>query len=201
MRTRTELLRFFVVVMLAMGAAPASAALTVGLLPSSLVFQPGDTVTLEALVAGRGAGADQAIAAFDLNIGYDAALLTPTAMSFGAFLGDTTTQAFTDFSFATPGIVNFAEVSLLTGSELDLLQPSAFALARFSFLALDDGLASFNYVGEIRIDNADGIKLIDEPGTLGLLALALIGLLRVPCRRRWAGPDPHRRPPATLSGG
>ncbi len=171
---------------LALGVAHVPAqALHVSLSLDSAAVTAGQAVSLDALVSERAAGADGAIAAFDLSVSYDPALLMPTGVLFGTLLGDTATQAFTDAVFATPGLVSFAEVSLLSGAELDLLQPAAFALAQLSFVAVATGTASFAYAGEIRIDNADGVKLIGEPATAALLLLGLVAVAqasRARCR-------------------
>jgi hypothetical protein len=148
-------------------------ALHVSLSLDGAAVTAGQGVSIDALVSDRAAGAGGALAAFDLSVSYDPALLMPTGVLFGTLLGDPATQAFTDAVFATPGLVSFAEVSLLTGAELNQLQPAAFAMAQLSFVAVASGTASFAYAGEIRIDNADGVKLIHEPATAALLLLGL----------------------------
>src|SRR5690349_976897 len=90
---------------LAVAHVPAE-ALHVGLSLDGLTVTSGQAVTLDALVADRAAGSDGAIAAFDLSVSYDPALLMPTGVLFGTLLGDPAMQAFTDAVFATPGIVN-----------------------------------------------------------------------------------------------
>ena len=162
-------------------------ALLVSLSLDAAAANAGEPVTIYALATERTAGADTAIAAFDLSVSYDPTLVVPTGVTFGTLLGDVSTQAFTDAVLSTPGVVSFAEVSLLTGPELDLLQPSGLVLARLSFMAVATGIASFGYTGELRLDNAYGVKLaVDEPGTQVLLLAGLVAGAAGAWRRRQA---------------
>jgi hypothetical protein len=116
---------------LVLGAADARAAV-IQLLPSSQVAAPGDTVVLNLTVSGLGGSA---VGDFDLDVAFDPALLTLTSVSLGPFLGDVGIGEAIDFSLGllSPGEVNIAEVSLLSGAELDALQAEPFSLALLTF--------------------------------------------------------------------
>ena len=115
--------------------------------------------------------------AFDLDVAFDQSIFAPTSVTFGLFLGDPSAfEAFTDFNFLS-GVVDFAEVSLLSSAELDILQPSSFSLATLSFNAIGDGTSQFGFVGNQTVDDAFGEKLsVPEPGTILLVASGLLGL-------------------------
>jgi hypothetical protein len=92
----------------------------------------------------------------------------------------------TAFDFSSPGRVEFAEVSLLSPSELDALQPSSFLLANLSFIAISNGTSLFFFADNQIVDDAFGNKLlIPEPATALLLGLGLIALriIRRPLRK------------------
>jgi hypothetical protein len=83
----------------------------------------------------------------------------------------------------SPGMVEFAEISLLSPTELDALQTSAFSLGTLSFTALGSGTASFSFSAGV-VDDGFGKKLaaISEPPPFLLLATALLALIAFGCR-------------------
>ena len=133
--------------------------------PSSVAVTSGQLLDVDVSISNLGNGVPPSVGAYDLDVAFDSSLLTPIDVIFGPFLGDPSLfEALTVFDLSIPGIVDFASVSLLTSAELDALQPSSFSLATISFMALADGAANFNFVGDVRVDDAFGIKLvIDEP--------------------------------------
>lgn len=135
------------------------------------------------------------VGAFDLSVGFDPALLFPSAVSFGPFLGDPLAfEAVTDADLSIPGVVEFAELSLLSPSELDALQPSSFTLATLSFTGVASGTARLSLIEPPRIDDAFGHKIpIPEPASLPLLILGWIALRVV----RWQRPYGISSPPLT----
>ena len=153
-------------------------AIFLSLVPSSATVTTGNTVNVNVIISGL--GNPPSVGAFDLNVGFNPAIFAPTAVTFGAFLGNPDLfEALTAFDFSTPGRVEFAEVSLLSPSELDALQRSSFLLAILSFTAISNGASPFIFVGDQRVDDAFGNKLritIPEPATVFLLGLGLIGL-------------------------
>ncbi len=161
-------------------AAPSAGAVVLTLKPSAATVSAGDALDVDVIVSELGAGVPPSVGAFDLDVAFDSLLFAPTGVDFGPFLGDPLTEALTDFSFAVDGIVDFAEVSLLSPAELDALQPAEFLLATLHFTALADGSGSFGFAGERRVDDAFGAKLpIPAPGVALLLAS---GLLLIPWR-------------------
>jgi hypothetical protein len=162
-------------------------AIFLSLVPSSATVTTGNTVNVNVIISSL--GNPPSVGAFDLNVGFNAAILAPSAVTFGAFLGNPDLfEALTAFDFSTPGRVEFAEVSLLSPSELDALQRSGFLLAILSFTAISNGTSPFIFVGDQRVDDAFGNKLritIPEPATVFLLGLGLIavGIIRRPLRK------------------
>jgi len=93
-----------------------------------------------------GLGNPPSVGAFDLTVLYDSALVSFGGVTFGPLLGDTSMEALTS-SNASPGVVEFAEVSLLAPAQLDGLQSPGFTLATLSFEGLGSGTASFSLAG------------------------------------------------------
>jgi hypothetical protein len=152
---------------------------SISLIPSTTTVTTGGTLNVSALISGLGLNAAPKVGAFDLSIGYNNAILTPTLVTFSGFLGDPAAfDAITSSDFTTtPGVAEFAEVSFLSPSDLYALQPSSFVLATVSFVGKGNGAAAFSYVGDVRVDDEFGNKLIPEPGTLASLALGLAAVL------------------------
>ena len=159
-----------------LGAHAASAALV--LTPSFTNASAGTPLSVDVRVTDLGSNP---LAAFDIDVAYDPALLTPTGVTFGPFLGDPGLgEALTAFSFATAGVVDFAENSFLTSAELDALQSSSFSIATLSFDAIGSGAVSFSVLGTSELIDAAGNPLaIPEPGSMLLLGLGFAGLLTV----------------------
>jgi len=163
-------------------------AISLALAPSAASVSLGDAVNVDVNIAGLASGGPPSVGAFDLDVAFDPSVLSPTGVAFGPFLGNPLLfEALTDFKFSTPGIVDFAEVSLLSPFELDVLQPATFSLATLSFTAIGSGTSQFNFAGDIRVDDPFGNKLsisIPEPATVILLGLGFIALciIRRPLR-------------------
>ena len=120
---KNRAVRIFLFLLVSLQAASAIAA-TVTLVPGSATFNAGDLVQVNAVISGLGNHAPPSVGAFDVSVGYNPLLLAPDDVTFGLLLGDPFLfEALTDVDFLTPGIANFAEVSLLSPSELDALQP------------------------------------------------------------------------------
>ncbi|MDQ2696515.1 MAG: cohesin domain-containing protein [Pseudomonadota bacterium] len=176
------------------GLPAAGTAITLNLLPSAATVTAGDMIDVDVLVSGLGAGAPPSVGAFDLDVAFDPVIFTPVDVVFGPFLGDPLLlEALTDFSFAVAGIVDFAEVSLLSAAALDALQPASFVLATLSFAAQADGSGAFRLVGDRRVDDPFGNKLaVPVPVAAALLGAGLLALAGV--RRRAGGTGPGKAP-------
>lgn len=156
-----------------------AASISLTLTPSTATFTSGELVEVDVTVWGLPAGGPPSVGAFDLTVAFDAGVLKPLGVEFGAFLGDASLfEALTGFDPSIPGLIEFAEVSLLAPDALDALQPASFNLATLLFEAIADGTSGFAFFGDRRIDDAFGIKLvvIPEPSMIVLLALGA-GLL------------------------
>jgi hypothetical protein len=160
-----------------------AAPITWTLFPSLLTVTTGQSVSVDVLISGHAPGATPSIGAFDFNVGYDPAILSPAGVAFAPFLGDPSAgEALTGFSI-TPGDLEFAEVSLLSPAALDGLQPADFRLATLSFNAAVSGTTSVTF-RTATVDDAFGNKLpaVPEPNTLVFAALG-IGIVVVRNRR------------------
>ena len=91
------------------------------LVPSSLTVVPAQPMTADIVISGLAPGGPPSVGAFDLDVSFASAILSPTGVTFGSFLGIPGLEALTDFKFL-PGLVDLAEVSLLSPSALDALQ-------------------------------------------------------------------------------
>ena len=164
--------------------APAG-PITLSAIPSSTSVSPGGVVSVSVFISGL--ERPPAVGAFDLSLAFNSLLLSPTTVVFGPFLGDPSFfEALTAFDFSTPGIAEFAEVSLLTPGELNALQPPGFPLATLSFNGLGTGSIGFSFAN-VRVDDAFGNKLaivIPEPATIALAGIGLLALWTFARRRK-----------------
>ena len=157
-------------------ASPAP-AISLDLVPSSVTVVAGYSLSVAVVISGLVAGGPPSVGAFDLTVSFNPAILSPTGVTFGLFLGNPgLLEALTGFNFLA-GLVEFAEVSLLSPSDLDALQPASFTLATLSFTALASGTTILSF-SEIIVDDAFGNKLlpVPEPGSLVLMGASLVWL-------------------------
>jgi hypothetical protein len=135
------------------------------------------------------------VGGFDIVVGFDPTILSPTGVEFGPFLGDPGAgEAANTFMFVPAGL-NITSVSFLSAVELDLLQPGSFALGTLLFNTFAEGTSPLTFVQADVVDalaqpivltTLDGsvTKVVPEPGTLVLLTIGLgLGTLR-----RWQHP-------------
>jgi hypothetical protein len=146
-------------------------SITWSIIPSSLTVSGGQMTTADIVIMGKPIGVPPSIGAFDFTIMFDPAIVSPTTVAFGPFLGDTTSEALIAFSFSV-GSAEIAEVSLLTPAELNNLQTTTFSLATLSFNALVSGSTSLVFSNAI-VDDAFGNK-IPEPASVFLTGAGLI---------------------------
>jgi len=177
--------------------SPAS-AITIEIVPSAQTVQVGDVFSLDVVVSGL-AIANEIVSAYDLDIAYDATLLNATGIIFGPYLDDLFFPGISlqDADLATAGIVDFAEVSLLSDLELAAQQPDRFILATLSFEAFNAGSSQLSFLPDpifgfdvkgggaliLPLDVIDGLITvttpsvgIPEPSTVAMLLLALFTL-------------------------
>jgi len=145
---------------LATGLAWAGSEPILTLVPSTDTVTAGRNVTVQLDISGLGSMCMPVqcmeVGAFDVFLGFNPALLTPTGVNFTLLLGDP--NLFQAITAITNGShwVEATDLSLLTKQELDDLQKSgAFTLATYSFTALESGHIDFSNLGG-PVVNADG---------------------------------------------
>ena len=170
-------------------------AITIGFEPASQIVPVGESVSIDLVISGLGDYSEPSLSTFDLNITYDTAILDFTDYTLGSCLGDILFGEAWDLSWGetAPGTINLAELSFLSVSELDALQPSSFPLATLTFNTLAVGTSSLDisttalgdaYGNLLSADVQSGsISPVPEPATFILIGFGLggIGILR---RRR-----------------
>src|SRR5262249_35813021 len=106
-------------------SGPVCAKVAVELVSSSPTVPVGQIVVVDVVVSGLGGGLPPSVGAFDIDMSFDPAILAPTDITFGRFLGDPEqAEALTAASISEGG-VSFAAVSVLPAAELVALQPDA----------------------------------------------------------------------------
>src|SRR5688500_13691879 len=137
-------------------------AITLEFVPASQTVVAGQPIAVDLGVSG--VARPPAIGAFDLDVSFDPGILTPVDVVFGLLLGDPSLgEAIFGFTFL-PGIVDLAEVSLLSASDLDSRQAGSFPLATLFFTGAGAG-TSMLFLSEVIVDDAFGQKLDVVAGT------------------------------------
>jgi hypothetical protein len=185
---------------LLLGASRAE-AVSLAVTPSANEVGLGQLVSLSIEIAGLGAGPDESLSSFDLDLRYDPLVLAPVSVLFGTELGVLGVEAFSSWQLLVgPARVDLALASLLPSATLDANQPGAFVLATVVFQAVALGGSSVfldqalladtsNVPGgnQIVVDEAFEAVVnvvIPEPATILLVGA---GLAAVAARRRGAG--------------
>ncbi|MCP3962041.1 MAG: IPTL-CTERM sorting domain-containing protein [bacterium] len=127
--------------------APAAHAggVTLELVPSVPMVEPGGSVDVDVVISGLGDLAAPALRTYDLVLAYDPAVFTFTGEAIGPFLGDD--MAMVPESVVTvmtgAGDVNVLQVSLFDPPTLIAQQPGTFTLFTASFDATGAGDGAF----------------------------------------------------------
>jgi hypothetical protein len=177
-------------VVLALGVLSGSSALavTIGFSPDSQTVGPGDSLTVDIVVSDLGG---EIVSAYDLDITYDASVIAATSVAFGPLLGDEALfEVFNDYDLSVPGLVDLAQLSLLSDAELLALQGGdSFALATLGFDAVGLGTSSLDYVfdafNDIKGLNAQPLEVVAQSGAVsvipepGAALLFVVGVIAV----------------------
>lgn len=179
-------------------------ATVVSLFPSVATVAAGSQVNVDVVVSGLGVG--QVVGGFDLDIVFDAAVLSASSVAFGSALGVDGVDQFTNAVLST-GRIDFAAISLLAGLDLSALQSGSFSIAQLRFNALVPGLTDIKFdlltapgllfsdefgnampvaVGsQATVTVTAGGGTVPSPGSLSLVLLSLLSL-PITCSRRRA---------------
>jgi len=176
-------------------------AVPLGLAPAMQTVAIGDAVSVDVVLSGLDG---EVVSAYDLDIVYDPGVLTATDVLFTTALGDALFfESFDDFDLSTPGVVDLAQLSLLTDPELLALQGGdTVTVATLAFEAIGAGTTDLDFVldaindvkglggavlpieptgGTVTVEGAPS-AVVPEPS--GALLFALGAILVVPALRR-----------------
>jgi hypothetical protein len=177
---RKQIWLFLFIGVLGLWGPTSASALNIDLVPGFQIVDPGDTFTLDIVVSGLEAVTpNEIVSAYDLDVTYNSSAFTATNVTFGSLLG----SSLQNFSLATLGVVDLAEVSLESDADLAVLQGDSVTLATLAFMASGSGGGNFNFVfnatNDIKGNSAAvldltagtaAVAVTPEPGTLVLLA-------------------------------
>lgn len=178
---------------LSMMSTLAAGGVILKLSPTSQTALPGDNISLDLIISGLNAGGAPSLGDFDLNIAFDITKLSFTSYSLGSFLGVISSFEADDFSSGVSGgLINLAEVSYLSPTNLDSLQGSSFTLATLLFhvdvlgngASTNVSFSQINALGDgfgnsLDIDAANSATVsnnVPEPSSALLILLGLSGL-------------------------
>jgi hypothetical protein len=147
----------------ALFAAPVHAA-TIGFAPASVIAAVGETFAVDVVVSDLGG---EIVSAYDLDIVFDASVLSATGVAFSGALGG---GAFLDAILA-PGLVDLAGVSLLSDAALLALQGGgSVTLASIGFTKTGEGSSAldfvFDAVNDVKGANGQILALAAVPGSV-----------------------------------
>jgi hypothetical protein len=125
------------------------------------------------------------VSAYDLDVTYDSSVLSATGVTFGLLLGDELLfEVLNASDVSVPGLVDFAQVSLLSDAELAALQSDPFTLATLEFDAIGVGTSSLDFVFDafndikgrtalvLDVDPGSGsVNVVPEPHAVLVFAL------------------------------
>lgn len=157
--------------------------------------QIGDFVDVDLVVSDLGDGVAPSLGAYDVDLNFDAGVLSLVGVGFGAGLdifGLGSIQAATSGT----GTVNLYEVSFDLADDLDTLQPGSFSLATLTFQVLAGGTSALDLnvnafadsLGDeltVGLVNNGSVTAVPEPSSalLMLLGLLPVGLVARRFRR------------------
>ncbi len=176
-------------------------AISIGFQPVSQSVVLGDSVLVDIVVSDLGG---EIVSAYDLDITYDAAILSAVSVTFGPSLGNEALfEVFSDSDLSMPGLVDLAQLSLLSDAALLGLQGGdSVVLARLEFGTVGMGVTSlgftFDRFNDIKGLNAEqlvieavagNVAVIPEPHASLLFALGVVLFSRAARRSSGAPRD------------
>lgn len=151
----------------------------------------GSSVVVTISISGLDDPVPQSLAVFDIDLGFDPAILALTGVSYGHGL-DVLSLGSLQFTTESFNLVNLLEISLDDAATLDALQGNAFQLAELTFSTI--GIGSSDLVLTLNaLGDPDGVSMsaqaidgsvevvappveVPEPATPAMLLAALAAL-------------------------
>ncbi len=149
--------------LLVAGVAPAA---TISFVPGDITAGVGDIVSVDIVVSDLGG---EIVSAYDLDVIYDDSMVTATGVSFAGSLGNPLLfEVFQDFDLSTSGVVDLAELSLLSDAALLASQGGdTVTLASIEFEAIADGTSQLSFVfddfNDVKGLRAEPLDVTGEP--------------------------------------
>jgi hypothetical protein len=178
---------YLFILLCAMVPAPQAAAVLLSVLPSSQSIGVGEPANVDLVVSGLGDLAAPSLGAFALDLTFAETVLAFDSVMFGTLLGDESLgDAVTGVDTSIAGVVGLDEVSLLSVSELNGLQPGEFTLASLIFTGSSAGFSDL-VLDNVVLSDATGFVIADptiaearvdvvpEPLNILLLVAAMAG--------------------------
>lgn len=169
--------------------------------PTTQLVSIGSAVSIDVNVSGLGNGAAPSIGTFDVLLTFNPSLLSYTSVGWGSGLD---VLSLGSLQSETPGFgnVNLFELSFDSATDLNALQPSAFRMFTVYFMAIGagtsdivlgvnalgdaDGGSITHQIGNGSVTVQDAGSAVPEPGTMGVVAIALLALCFGSRRRSFA---------------
>ena len=181
-------------------ACPPSHAIMVSISPTSQSATAGSQVHANLVVSGLGDRATPSLGTFDVNVGFDPAILSFISADFGNQLD---ILGLGSIQTVTRGIGVFVlfELSLDQPSDLDTLQKGSFTLASLNFNALAAGTSALRIsiiaLGDsmgnpLVADSVNGnvnVTAVPEPSSYLLMGVGFLGLVLIRRQSTWPRAD------------
>ena len=161
-------------------------ATTISFDPAAPSVAVGAMFDVQVVISDLGDFVAPSLAAFDLDILFDPAVLSVVAVASGGFLGDPGFETSVFLDEPAPGVLDTREVSFLSAVALDGLQPDTFLLGTITFEAVGAGTSSLIFDQHLLSDGfgfplaatalADSVEVVPEPSTALLLILGIVGM-------------------------
>jgi len=141
------------------GTAAQAAIITV--VPSTASVEAGTPFSVDLVISDLGDGAAPSVGIFDIDFGFDPALVGFVSATFGDQLDILGLGSLQDVDDSVAGTVNLFELSFDPADDLNDLQAGSFILATLTFNALSAGLSDL-VVTILSLGDADGVALMAD---------------------------------------